>query len=81
MHVATFTFIDALVTVTVLDVVDIAAGFKVGFCAAINPPGQVVIKLLLVSTSIPAGKVSTKPKPLFAGLPGAFVNVKINEPT
>ena len=66
---------------TLFVVVDIAAGLRVGFCPAINPPGQVVIKLLLVSTSIPVGNVSTKPSPVFAGFPGALVNVNMSEPT
>ena len=61
--------------------VDIADGFIVGFCDAINPPGQVVIKLLLVSTTNPDGSVSTKPRPVFAVLPGAFVNVNMSVPT
>lgn len=71
----------APVTVTVFDVVDIAVGLSVGSCEAINPPGHVVMRLLLVSTTNPAGKVSTKPSPDLAGFPGALVKVKMSDPT
>ena len=80
-QVATPADIDAPVTVTVFVVVDMADGLMVGFCETINPPGQVVIKLLFVSTTKPDGSVSTKPRPDFAVLPGAFVNVKMSVPT
>ena len=52
-----------------------------GSIEGVTPPGQVVMRLLLVSTTNPLGNVSTKPNPDFAGLPGTLTKVKISDPT
>jgi hypothetical protein len=65
---------DAFVTVTTPVVAVIDAGSRVTF----PPPAEhVVIMFEFVSTTRPVGKVSTKPRPVFAGLPGLFVSVNI----
>jgi hypothetical protein len=74
-HDETPAVIDAFVTVTTPVVAVIDAGSRV---TLEPPPGHVVIMLEFVSTTRPCGKVSTKPRLLFAALPGLFVRVKIS---
>ena len=59
---------EALLTVTTPEVALMVAGSR----ATVDPPGQVVIMLALVSTTKPAGKVSINPKPDFAVFPELF---------
>ena len=46
--------------------------------ALIDPAGQVVPAAGVAATTTLVGKVSTKPKPLCAGLPAPLVMVKVN---
>ena len=73
-HDETPAVIDAPDTVTTPEVAVIVTGSR----AIAEPPGHVVIMLEFVSTTSPAGKVSTNPRPLLAALPGLFVKVKIS---
>ena len=73
-HDATPALIEAFVTVMTPEEAVIDAGSR----ATVDPPGQVVIMLAFVSTTRPWGNVSTKPRLLFAVLPGLFVNVKMS---
>jgi hypothetical protein len=59
--------IEALTTVNTPEVADI-----------VEPLGHVVDMFALVSTTRPAGNVSTNPNPVFAALPGLFVRVNIS---